>query len=60
VIILLTNSDTGSTHPDDTLTTNNLSVFISSVYTAEGWSKKPYFFEINDGVITEILDKFIP
>jgi len=60
VILLLTNSDAVSNHPDNRLITNSLSVFISSVYTEDGWSKKPYFFEINDGVITEILDKFIP
>lgn len=61
VEIRLINYDAKENIPeDDYIITDDLSVFITSVYTEYGWSKLPYFFEIRDGVITGIREMFIP
>ncbi|MBP3592980.1 MAG: M56 family metallopeptidase [Lachnospiraceae bacterium] len=61
VEIRLINFDAKENNPeDDYIVTDDLSKFISSVYTEYGWSKMPYFFEIKDGFITGIEEKMIP
>ena len=61
VEIRLINFDAKENNPDDDyIITDDLSKFISSVYTEYGWSKMPYFFEIKDGFITGIEEKMIP
>ncbi len=61
VEIRLINFDAKESNPDDDyIITDDLSEFISSVYTEYGWSKMPYFFEIKDGFITGIQEKMIP
>ena len=61
VEIRLINNDAKENNPeDDYLITNDLSKFISDVYTEYGWSKMPYFFEIKDGFIIAIEEKMIP
>lgn len=40
--------------------TSDLAVFLDQIFSEYGWSKLPYFFEIKDGVITSIHEKFIP
>lgn len=61
VEIRLINLDAKENNPEDAyFVTNDLSKFISDVYTEHGWSKMPYFFEIKDGFITGIEEKMIP
>jgi len=61
VEIRLINFDAKENNPeDDYIITDDLSKFISSVYTEYGWSKMPYFFEIKDSFIIGIEEKMIP
>jgi len=58
VVIRLINYDDKANNPEDLyIITDDLSVFITSIYTKYGWSTMPYFFEIKDGVIVGILEQ---
>lgn len=58
VVIRLINYNAKTYNPNDYyIITDDLSVFITSVYTKYGWSTMPYFFEIEDGVIVGILEQ---
>ncbi len=41
-------------------TTSDLAVLLDRIFSEYGWSAMPYFFEIENGVITQIQEKFIP
>lgn len=40
--------------------TSQIHLFLSRIITEYGWSKMPYFFEIENGVITSIHEKILP
>lgn len=40
--------------------TSQIHLFLSRIITEYGWSKMPYFFEIENGIITSIHEKFLP
>lgn len=54
--IRLINRDSGSVF----LETDQLAVFLNRIFTEYGWSRMPYFFKIQDGIILEINEYPIP
>lgn len=40
--------------------TSQIHLFLNRIITEYGWSKTPYFFEIENGIITSIHEKILP